>query len=431
MMQRPNPVDGCFLRYEREHQGIRPYIGVVLHASGSAPNLSVVREQVADRIERMPTLSCKVTRQGRRTAWVADPGFDPHDHVHEIRIPEGGATLDTTVAALLGLPLPADAPRWGVWLIHGYSDREYVLFYRAHHAAQDGQALLDAVTALFGTGPPLSPRPAVTARAGRRPWRRRIPVRAIARTLADAAQGPALSWSTQDTLTGGARLVSAAVPVSWLRQTGRALGASPNDVCLAALAQALRAWVPAGWITADHRGRDLQVSLAVSLREPQERFAVGNRVSAVRIPLSFWEDSPTARVAAVARATGRARGEDMRRVLRAQLSLPESVVYRLLLQGDRMRNGLDTSGLMQLRGRLALGQDPIETAVPTLFLHGDHPFAVAFLTYAGQVVVSFTIDRAFEDVGDLAGLWAGAVERLWHESVVGSDEPTRVSAPSS
>ncbi|MEY9947949.1 wax ester/triacylglycerol synthase domain-containing protein [Kitasatospora sp. GAS1066B] len=420
MTQRPNPVDGCFLRYEREHHGVRPYIGVVLHATGSAPKLSVVRQQVADRIERMPTLSCKVTKQGRRTVWATDAAFDPYDHVHEFRLPAGSATLDTTVAALLAVPLPEDAPRWGIWLIHGYADHEYVLFYRAHHAAQDGQALLDAVTALFGTGPPLAPRPAVTARAVRRPWRQKIPARAVARSLADAVRGPALSWPTQDTLTGEPRLASAAVPVSWLRETGRALGASANDVCLAALAHALRAWVPAGWIAADQRGRDLQVSLPVSLREPQERFAVGNRLSAVRIPLSFWEDSPTARVAAIARATGRARAADTRRVLQAQLRLPESAVYRFLRQGRRMRNGLDTSGLLQLHGRLALGADPIETAVATLFLHGDHPFAVSFLGYAGQVVVCFTIDRGFEDVGNLAALWASAVERLWHQNVAKS-----------
>ncbi len=428
MIQRPNVIDGCFLRYERERQ-VRPYIGVVLHASGSAPSLRQAQEQVAGRIDRMPTLACTLTQRGRRAVWGADPAFDPYDHVHEIRISEGAAAFEEAVDKLLGHPLPEDSPRWGVWLIHGYSDHEYALFYRAHHAAQDGQALVDAVTALFGTGPSLLPRPAVTARAVRRPWRQRIPVRAVARSLADMVQTPSLTWSTQRALTGQARLVSAAVPVAWLRETARALAASPNDVCLAALAEALRGWLPARWLTSEP-GRDLQVNLPVSLREPQERRAVGNRLSAVRIPLSFWEDSPTARVTAIAQATGRVRTEGMRRVLRAQLRLPQWVVYPLVAQGAQLRYGLDTSGLLALRGKLALGADPIDRAVPALFLHGDHSFAVSFFSYDGQVVVAFTIDRAFGDIGDPAAMWTDAVRRLWRESVTEVGDPARMTAPS-
>ncbi|WP_369780002.1 hypothetical protein [Streptomyces sp. R33] len=53
--------------------------------------------------------------------------------------------------------------------------------------------------------------------------------------------------------------------------------------------------------------------------------------------------------------------------------------------------------------------------MPTLFLHEGRILAVSFLSYGGQVVVSFTIDRALADLGDLPALWAGAVEQLWRE----------------
>ncbi|MGP4052983.1 wax ester/triacylglycerol synthase domain-containing protein [Streptomyces sp. 2A115] len=427
MIHRPNVVDGCFLRYEREQPDFRPYFGLVMHVTGTSPNVHQVREQVASRIERMPTLAWRVTQRGRRTLWEATPAFDPHDHVHVVRIPEG-ASLDETVERLLYLPMPAQSPRWGIWLVHGYSDGEYALFYRSHHAGQDGQAMMDALTALFGTEPPVSPPSAAGRPAAAKSWWQRIPARAITRNLADEVKAlrHTLRWSPQGPLSREARVQSAAVPLSWLRETGRARGASSNDICLAALGDAMRGWLPESWIAPHQRGRDLFVSLPVSLREPGERFMVGNRISAVRVPLSFWEDSPTARVAAIARATAPAKTEEMRRALRTQLRLPEWLVYRVLQQSAHVRNGLDTSGLLRIPGRLAMGTDPIRTVVVTQFLYGDHAFGMSFVAYGDNVVASVTIDRALEDVGDLAALWAGAVERMWHEAVVNDGAPGRV-----
>ncbi|MEU9999136.1 wax ester/triacylglycerol synthase domain-containing protein [Streptomyces sp. NPDC050848] len=399
---------------------------------GRSPELSQVQEQIASRIERMPTLACTVARRGRRTLWEAAPAFDPYDHVHEVRTSEGPTALDEAVDALLGTPLDDMAPRWGVWLIHGYSDSEYVLFYRAHHAAQDGQAMMDALRALFSTEPPASSaRAALAVATARRFWKQRIPVRAIAWTLADAVKSlrASLSWSTRHDLSGEARVVSAAVPEAWLRATGRALGASSNDVCLAALAEAVRGWLPTGSIAPGQRGRELYVHLPISTRAPEERFTVGNRLSAVRIPLSFWEESPTARVAAIARAIRPVTTEGMRRVLRAQTGLPEWLVYQIFRRVAAKTEGtLATSGLMRLPGRLAMGEDPIETVVPTTFLDKDL-FEMAFLAYKGQVVVSVTFDRAAEEVGNLAALWADAVERLHEDVGLDMSTPATVQAP--
>ncbi|MDX3692603.1 hypothetical protein PV726_20095 [Streptomyces europaeiscabiei] len=89
MIQYPNVVDGCFLRYEEEHPSFRPYSGLIMHAAGSVPDADQVRAQVAARIERMPTLAWRVFKQGRRTVWEIDPHFDPRAHVHEVRLDEG------------------------------------------------------------------------------------------------------------------------------------------------------------------------------------------------------------------------------------------------------------------------------------------------------------------------------------------------------
>ncbi|MCX4907712.1 wax ester/triacylglycerol synthase domain-containing protein [Streptomyces sp. NBC_00878] len=431
MIQRPNVVDSCFLRYEQEHPSFRPYSGLIMHAVGPAPAVHRVREQVADRVGRMPTLAWRVSKRGRRTVWEADPHFRPHDHVHEVRLAEG-TTPEEAVDDLLCLPMPEQSPRWGIWLIHGYSDREYVLFYRSHHAGQDGQAMMDTLTTLFGTRTSIAPLAAAGAPAARQPWWQRIPARAIAQNLKDQVEAlrPTLSWSPQRPLTGKARVQSAAVPMAWLRETGQAMGATSNDICLAALSHAMRQWLPENWIASGRNGRDLHVCLPVSLREPEERFMVGNRLSACRIPLSFWEDSTPARVTAISRATAPARTEETRRVLRGQLRLPEWLVYRFLRQSTQARNGLDTTGLVRLPERLAVGADPIETVVVTQFLHGEHALGVAFLAYGDEVVASVTADCALDEAGDLATLWASAVEHMWHQAAADSRKSMQVPTTS-
>lgn len=34
---------------------------------------------------------------------------------------------------VLNRPLPDDAPLWELWLLHGYDDDEFAVFYKAHH----------------------------------------------------------------------------------------------------------------------------------------------------------------------------------------------------------------------------------------------------------------------------------------------------------
>ncbi|WP_405469842.1 wax ester/triacylglycerol synthase domain-containing protein [Streptomyces canus] len=428
MIQYPNVVDGCFLRYEEEHPSFRPYTGLIMHAAGPVPDADQVRAQVAARIERMPTLAWRVLKRGGRTVWELDPHFDPHTHVHEVRLDES-TSLDEAIDDLLCLPMPKQSPRWAIWLIHGYSDDEYVLFYRSHHAAQDGQAMMDTLTALFGTQKWITPPAATSAPADRRPWWQRIPVRAALQNLKEQVEAlrPTLAWSPQRPPTGKARVQSASVPMGWLRETGKALGASSNDICLAALAHAMRQWMPEQWIAPGQRGRDLHVCLPVSLREPEERFMVGNRLSAARIPLSFWEDSTPARVTAISRATAPAKTEETRRVLRAQLRLPEWLVYRILQQSTGSRNGLDVTGLVRLPEQLAIGSDPIDKVVVAQFLHDDHVMGVAFLAYEDKCVVSVTADHALDDAGNLAFMWASAVKDMWqHHTAASSHETTQV-----
>jgi len=415
-VQASNPVDAAFLALSRDDPGFRPHVGVLLRVRGGAPDARAVREGIAGRVERMPALACRVAVRAGRAVWEVDPGFDPCAHVREVVVEDGLASPLPAVQTLLDVPFARDSPRWGVWLIHGYACDEWALLYRAHHGAQDGQAVADAVTALFGTGPARRTRDrgddaCVDVVDAVRLW-----AGVAARTVADLVVGlrSSRSWSGTRPLTGDPRLWSASVPVRWTREIAAACGATPNDVCLAALADALEAWGPTRAAPASGADADVWMSLPVGLRYPHERFTVGNRVSTTRVRLFLGRTTSVARVSAIARQTLRVRSTQARAVLRAQLDvLPSAVLKRLLRQGSDHRNGLDTSGLLSLSGGLAVGADPVVSAAPLLFLHGDHPFTVGFLAWGGRVEVGVVVDRAWADDGDLARAWAQAMERLW------------------
>jgi len=420
-VQASNPVDAAFLARSRDDPGFRPHVGVLLRVRGGAPDVRAVRAWIAERVERMPALAYRVAVRRRRAVWEVDPGFEPGAHVREIVVADGLSSPVPAAEALLDVPFAPGSPRWGVWLIHGYAPDEWALLYRAHHGAQDGQAVADAVTALFGTGPARRTRDrgvdtCVGAADAVRMWGR-----VAALTVTDLVGGlrPSRTWPGAGPLTGDPRLWSASVPARWPREIAAACGGTPNDVCLAAFADALEAWGPTRAAPVRGADADVWMSLPVGLRYPHERFTVGNRVSTTRVRLYLGRTPSVARVAAITGQTLRVRSTRARAVLRAQLDLlPSAVVARVLRQGSDWRNGLDTSGLLSLSGGLSVGSDPVVSAAPLLFLHGNHPFTVGFLAWRGRVEVGVVVDRAWAGDGDLARAWAEAMERLWR-AVVG------------
>lgn len=93
--------------------------------------------------------------------WINDPGFKLDDHLPRINLPEPGgmAELMQTAASIWGMVLKRDRPLWdiifvsGIDNIPGIAKGSFALITRVHHAAVDGKAGTEMMTALLDLTP--------------------------------------------------------------------------------------------------------------------------------------------------------------------------------------------------------------------------------------------------------------------------------------
>ncbi len=93
--------------------------------------------------------------------WVRDPGFELDEHLPRVSLAEpGGMTeLMQLAADTWGQVLPRERPLWditfvtGVNSVPGISKNSFALITRVHHAAVDGKASTEMMTALLDVSP--------------------------------------------------------------------------------------------------------------------------------------------------------------------------------------------------------------------------------------------------------------------------------------
>ncbi len=93
--------------------------------------------------------------------WIRDPGFDLDDHLPRVSLPEPGgmAELMQMAADTWGEVLDRERPLWeisfveGLDSVPGISKGSYALITKVHHAAVDGKASSEMMTALLDMTP--------------------------------------------------------------------------------------------------------------------------------------------------------------------------------------------------------------------------------------------------------------------------------------
>lgn len=102
-----------------------------------------------------------------RPWWIRDGDFDLEYHVRHIALPRPGSwrQLCTQIARIHARPLDLARPPWELYLIDGLDDVDHVpkgafaVFLRVHHAAIDGVAGAEILTALHTHEPDGAPPP--------------------------------------------------------------------------------------------------------------------------------------------------------------------------------------------------------------------------------------------------------------------------------
>lgn len=89
-----------------------------------------------------------------RTWWERDPHFDIRSHLHRIGLPSPGdkTALQNLMAELIVQPLDHARPLWDFYLIDNYQGGN-VLFGRVHHCVGDGAALVQVLLSLTDAAP--------------------------------------------------------------------------------------------------------------------------------------------------------------------------------------------------------------------------------------------------------------------------------------
>ena len=366
-MQQLTGLDASFLALETPtttgHVG-----GLSLLDPAGAPrplNLARLTEVMAERIPLVPVLRRKLLNVPLgldQPYWVDDPDFDIEYHVREIALPRPGsdAQLTEQVSRLHARPLDRSRPLWEIYLITGLARRRAAVYTKIHHAAIDGVSGTELLTVLLDLTPggrevpaakpfrpvrPPGPATLAVLAAARLAWRpvqtaqvaaelvRVLPsmtpaVSAIVGGMLGLGRGDGGVISTMPgrapatpfnkPITPHRRFASRSVDLDSVKAVKKAFGVSVNDVVMAMCAGALRRWL------ADHDalpGPPLIAMIPVSVRDPDSKGALGNKVSAMLAKLPTHMTEPSRRLEIVHAATKIAKAQ--------QAAIPQGLVDQI------------------------------------------------------------------------------------------------------
>ena len=278
------------------------------------------RETVLDRFARFHQRPVEHADL-RPPEWEDDPGFDPSRHMHRRTLPAPGdeRALKQFVGDHLAVPLDHGRPLWDAYLLDGYGAGSAVLV-RIHHSVADGIALGRVLLGMVDGGEPPSPvhmadheenghgplgallhEGAETVRHPRHALALSAAALRDARTLAKLLLPGADPPSAIRGELGLAHRVGWSAPVDLWRckRTAKALGATVNDVLVAAVTGALATYLR------EHDGTpaDVHALVPVNLRAAGEPLdaELGNRFGLVLLGLPVGIDDPVQRAIEVKR----------------------------------------------------------------------------------------------------------------------------------
>ncbi len=323
-------VDHTWLRMEQPTNRM-VIIGVLL--LGGAVSLDALERHIGERLLQYPRFRQRVETTSSGAWWCDDPHFELARHINRARLPQPGgkAELQAFVAELASRGLDQNHPLWQFHLIEDYAGGVAVVA-RIHHAIADGISLIGVMLSLTDEAGPLHPPvPQHEDESGFRA--------AVEPLIAAIDQGLKATGSLLDMVTRPAGLLELvkqgsgiAAELTWLltmpsdsetrlkgklsgekrvawgetlslrdvKAIGHALGCSVNDVLLASVTSALRAYLASKGDNTD--GVEVRALVPVNLRpEAGMNGMLGNHFGVFGLSLPVGEADPLQRVHEVRR----------------------------------------------------------------------------------------------------------------------------------
>jgi diacylglycerol O-acyltransferase / wax synthase len=438
--ERLSALDASFLHLETletpmHHGALAVFEGEPFFGPEGRFRLARVRDHVAARLERIPRFRQRVQTVplgAGQPIWVDDDRFDISYHVRLTALPAPGerTQLLTLFERLQAQLLDRSRPLWELWFVEGLDGGNVALVQKTHHALVDGVSGVDVATVLLdvhrdAAGPvrpaPWQPEPAPrparllldtvreqvdqlgelargAQQAAEDPKPRAERVARLARAVATLADhGLVAPRTSLNRVVGrGRRFGSVRLPLDEVKAVRAVEGGTVNDVILAGLAGGLgRLLESRGELTPE---LTLKAFCPVSVRDDDDHLRLGNRLSAMFVPLAVAERDPRRRLAQVRAVTEDLKAREQAVGAAALFHVTEYLAPTLLGLGARLAEHQPFCNLVctNVPGPqvplYAMGARMLE-AYPMVPLAKNLNLGVAILSYCGHLHIGLLADR--------------------------------------
>lgn len=369
-MKALTPNDQLFLWLERRNQPMHVG-GLILMrppADAGPDFVSKTAAHLRTFTEAVPPFNQKLYSRLGVWFWGEDKEFDLEAHFYHLSLPKPGRIRELLelVSKLHASQMDRAKPLWEAYLIDGLEDGRVALYTKVHHALVDGVACMKMMQRSFAESPDARDMPPLWANPDLRGQARRsqedgglastlgkvtaaaktqlssLPkvVREVGRsiwqtTVADpdfvsVIQAPRSVLNQK--ISASRRFAAQSWPLDRIRDAGKPLGMTLNDVVLAMCGSALRKYLKE--LNALPQ-RPLVAMVPVSLRKDDS--AVGNHVALLLANLATDTDDPVERIEAISRSVNQSkqRFENM-----TQTEIMNYVATMMGISGANLLTGL-------------------------------------------------------------------------------------------
>jgi len=405
-------------------------------------------ELIEDRISFVPRYRQRIQSVPGRIAnpvWVDDEDFDLAYHVRRSALPRPGnlEQLRELVARIISRPLDRSKPLWEMYLVEGLAESRVALLSKSHQVLVDGVDTVDLGQVLLDVGE----RPKVLGGDEWRPGRRVTPTGLLVDAVRDVATDPGSVVDTVRSRTGAVlrgadgalrrtsrivngltgrdleretpingqlsqqrRFVAVRTDLADYRTVRKVHGGTVNDVVLATVTGALRAWLMAR--SESLRGlRQIRAVVPISvIDEELEATSLGSQIAAHFVDLPVGEPSPVVRLHQVSYSF-QAHKETGRGVAANRLAgIAGFAPTTFHAIGSRVAAAEVRRGFQVSVTNVPGPQSPLHAAgarmVATYPVHPllpGHALAIGVTSYDGHVYYGVTADRDLLPDADLFG----------------------------
>lgn len=472
MVDRVRPRDLAFLEVESPETPRHNATIEIFEPGSGEGSLDYARfvDLIRDRIAFVPRYRQRLQAVPGHLAsplWVDDENFDLAFHVRRSALPRPGTPeqLRELVSRIVSRPLDRTRPLWEIYVVEGLEGGRVAVLSKTHQALVDGVHTVDLGQLLLDLQPEPReldpddwqprrvPSPASllagavrdnlldratlaeTVSTGSRALTRLADRRtARARTIAAAATGrrPSSKGPLGGPLSQQRRVVTVDTRLQDYRTVREAHGGTINDVVLATVTGALRAWL---MTRAESMGGLRQVRAVVPVSvidEELEATSLGSQIAAHFVDLPISEPSPIVRLHQVSysfqahKDTGRSVAANR---LAGIAGFAPTTFHAIgsRVAADEMRRGyqLSVTNVPGPQAPLYAAGARMVASYPVPPLTTAHPIAIGVTSYDGGVYYGITADR--DQVPDVELLGVCVREAL--DELLELSSSTRPRAP--